>query len=81
MASNKLQLKISNALDRFINIVSAFLSLSRACFHFSIIFSKAFFVLWFSRNLVNSGVNFKNWKFKSAWFVYRNGKVKIIVEL
>ena len=40
LASNKLWLSVSNALDRSINIVPPFLPLSRTCFRFTIIFSK-----------------------------------------
>ena len=34
-----------------------FVPLSRACFHFSVVFRKAFCVLWFFPNPVNSGEN------------------------
>ena len=42
LANNKFWLRVSNTFDRSINIVPTFLPLSRACFHFSIIFSKVY---------------------------------------
>ena len=57
LASNKLWLKVSDSLDRSINIVPTILPLSRACFYFAVIISKTFCVLWFLRNPANSGGN------------------------
>ena len=50
-AKSQIVISVSNALDRSINIVSTFLLLSRAGFHFSIIFSKAFACCGFCENL------------------------------
>ena len=55
IALNKFYQIVSNALDRSMNIIPTFLSLSRACFHSSIIFSKAFCVMRFLRNPLKCG--------------------------
>ena len=55
VASNKLWLSLSSALDGSINMVPTILLLSRACFHFSILFSKAFCVVCFLPNPVKRG--------------------------
>ena len=55
LASKKLWLSVSIALDRPINIVPTYLPSSAPCLHFLAIFNMAFCLLWFLRNPIKNG--------------------------